>query len=217
MSSDTLSIFDGLAADDQRALTDMLQHRQMSIAESNKVLRETTADIRSRGWDTHYPLWNACLFLNTIAYDHSVQLSDLIYEKDTWKRNLIARNLCILLYETAEDVPVVFGQRFNKSLNDLNVDPETIRSFRAELKKMSTFWRNHRTMLKDIRTMCGAHRDHDALALYNAIETLDLVHVITISTELGTLLNKIGQASEAILNATSSIQAPELSSNPKAT
>ena len=211
MDSITLSLFDSLAASEQQALADTFRSRHESIAETNRLLVNTAAEVQRRGWNTHLPIWNACLFLNTIAYDHSVLFFDLVYEKDYWKRRLVARNLCVLLFETAEDLPTVFGQRFNKSLMDLQVRDDIVRTFRTELKKVSLFWDSHREFLKSIRTVCGAHREHDAIALNDAIDALDLLQVFHLSLDLGNILRSIGQAAQVIISATSAIQPPELS------
>lgn len=209
MNPNVQSLFDAMADAEKEAFARSFSSRDTTIAETSKVIRETVIVLRQRNWKTHEMIWNACLFLNTVAYDLSVLIFDLVYERDDWRRRLVARNLSTLLFETAEDLPTVFGRDFNQSLSKLNVPTSLRDSFREQLKKVSLFWDNHRAQLKSIRLICGAHRDHDAITMHTTIDKLDLFETLRIGVQLGSILNELGSASQAILNVTPSTAPPE--------
>ncbi len=210
MDTLTLTLFDQLALDEREDLTHNFEKRHAEIERTNKLMISTIKDIRSRGWATHLAIWEPTLFLNTAAYDLSITLYDLVYEKNEWKRRLIARNLSTLLFESAEDLTAIFGKPFRESVAQLAVPYSLLNAFETEHKKLRVFWNNHAKMLKSIRTICGAHRDHDAVLMHETIESLDLLTMLRITIELGGLLNCIGPALQAIVTQASSVCPPEL-------
>jgi len=206
----TLALFDRLAALEQAALTDSFAKRHKVIAETNDIMLATASECRRRNWKIHTAIWNPCLFLNTVAFDLSYLAYELAYEEDQWKRGLTARHLATLLFEIAEDLPQVFGKDFNKALDALAVGSDLRDSFRSQLKSVSKFWANHREELKQIRTVCGAHRDHDAILLLQTIDQIDLFKILQLGISLDATLNKVGPAAQAIIAYTSTVQPPEL-------
>jgi hypothetical protein len=210
MENLTLTLFDQLALQEQDALSKTFESRHFVFSQTNNLLIDTLVMLLSKGWKTHSAIWNPCLFLNTVSYDLSFYIYDLAYEKNDWKRRLIARNLATLLFESAEDLPTVFGRKFNDALNVLNVSSTLLADFREKLGNVSEFWNNHRIQLKEIRLICGAHRDHNAILLNQTIDNLDLLEILRLGIDLGKIMNEIGPAVQIILNTTSSIEPPEL-------
>lgn len=210
MNRSTLALFDQFADAEQSDLAAIFSTRHVTIQNCGDVLRNTLAEVRARGWKNHDAIWNPCLFLNTVTYDHSIYVMQLAYERDDWRRSLIARNLATLMFEIAEDLPTVFGQDFNRSLKELNVPPELISGFRMQLKCVSGFWESNRELLKLIRTVCGAHREHDALLLHQTIDEIDEFKLLRLGVELGQVLNSIGKCAQVIIDFTSKVQPPEL-------
>lgn len=208
----TLSLFDRLAEPQQAALAESFARRHEVIAQTTGVMLNTATECRKRNWKTHEAIWKPCLFLNTVAFDLSYLVYDLAYEKDAWKRGLTARHLASLLFEIAEDLPQVFGKGFNDALVKLGVADELVVAFRNQIKAVSRFWTDHRLELKDIRVVCGAHRDHDAILLLQAIDQVDLLKILQLGISLGGTLNEVGRAAQAILTNTSAIRPPELTS-----
>lgn len=210
MNTEVLDLFDQLAERNRRALTELFDARHQTFAGTTDAMVQTASKLRQRGWATHAALWNPCLFLNMVAFDLSYLLSDLAHERDAWRRRLTARHLATLLFEISEDLPGVFGRAFNKALDELRAPPELRDKFRSEMKAVSAFWNDNRGRLKEIRQVCGAHRDHDALLLHQSIAGLDLLETLQLGMELSAALNQIGNAAQAILSATAVIEPPEL-------
>lgn len=206
----TLAMFDRLAATEQVALTNSFAKRHQVIAETNDIMLAMASECRKRNWKTHAAIWNPCLFLNTVAFDLSYLAYDLAYEEEKWKRGLTARHLATLLFEIAEDLPQVFGKDFNRALDSLAVGSDLRDVFRSQLKSVSQFWTDHRDELKQIRTVCGAHRDHDAILLLQTIDQIDLFKILQLGISLGATLNNVGPAAQAIISYTSKVKPPEL-------
>lgn len=204
-----LPIFSHLTPSEQDALTESFEHRHRVISETNDIMLATASECRKRNWKTHAAIWNSCFFLNIVSFDLSYLIYDLAYEEDQWKRGLTARHLATLLFEIAEDLPQVFGKDFNRALDSLAVSIDLRNAFRSQLKFVSKFWTDHRDELKQIRTICGAHREHDAILLLETIDQIDLIKVLQLGLSLATALNNVGPAAQAIIEYTSTIQPPE--------
>ncbi|MGJ8643404.1 MAG: hypothetical protein ACSHX9_08365 [Luteolibacter sp.] len=210
MSDPTLRLFDQLAEKEQQALSKAFDTRHVTIAACGDLLKNTVKTLRDRGWTTHEPIWNAALFLNTVSYDLSICMIDLVYERDIWKRRYIARSLALLLFEIGEDITTVFGRQFRQAATTLGVSKDQLNAIGDETKKFSVFWNDHRKLLKEIRTVASAHRDHDAIVLHESIDGIDLFNLLGLAVKLGSLTNSLGAATQQVVNFTSEITPPEL-------
>lgn len=185
-------------------------NRHVVIQECGEQMQQTVETIRSHGWKTHESIWNASLFLNTIAYDLSHNVYDMVYERDEWRRRMVARQLATLIFEIGEDLPGVYGKEFRTSCTALRVPDNRMKALDIELKRVSSLWKETRKVLKDIRTVAGAHRDHDSLKMNEVIKSIDLFALLGIGVKIGELINQLGAASQNILTATSSTMPPEM-------
>jgi hypothetical protein len=214
MSDPTLTIFDQLVDEQQKALIASFEDRHATIAGCGDLMKTTISTLRDRGWNQHESLWNAALFLNTVSYDLSIGLLDLVYERDNWRRRLIARSLALLLFEIGEDIPSVFGKSFREAATALGASKEDLKKLGAETKQVSAFWSEHRPLLKKIRTIAAAHRDHDAIALHEAIDAIDLFELLALGLKLGAMMNTLGKVTQLIINFTAGVEPPELKTKP---
>lgn len=202
--------FDRLLDAAGQSLLRTFSARHEEIRRCTSEMRKTLEFIRQRGWKTHESIWNACLFLNRVSHDHSMLLVSLAKERDEDERRLTARKLALVLYEIAEDLPAVFGKAFRLSIETLRVPTELLSPLNDSTRKVGSFWRDHRSLLKQLRTVAAAHRDHDAVVLCNTIEGIDLFHLLKISLELGNMMNELGASAQAIVTYTASVRPPEL-------
>ncbi len=209
MGSDALKQFDLLLSQQGPRLIRTLEGRNGELLRVGQLLYGTAVTLRQREWKTHEAIWGPCLFLNTAAYDLSVLMLEFLRDSDDWKRRLMIRFMALVLYETVDDLPTVFGKDFRASISALNLDGRLHSSFNTELKKVSAFKTSHGSDLKEIRTICAAHRDHDAILLQETIENLDLFKVVETGVQLGTILNELGSSAQAIIKAASLVRPPE--------
>lgn len=210
MNDPTLNMFDQLAEKVQKALSVEFETRHATTAACGDVLKTTIFSLRDRGWKTHESILNAALFQNTVSYDLSIVVSDLVRERDVWKRRFIARSLALLLFEIGEDIPAVFGKKFRDASAALGVSNSQLNALDAETQKVALFWNEHRALLKVIRSIAAAHRDHDAIAIHETIDGIDLFDLLGLGIELGSMMNSLGAATQAIIKFTCSVEPPEL-------
>lgn len=122
----------------------------------------------------------------------------------------MARSLALLLFEIAEDIPEVFGKPFRASLAALAVPTGLRACVDAKTKAINAFRNQHHLILKEIRTVAVAHREHDAIGLLETIERIELLEMLDLGLELGHLLNELGAAAQAVITYTSGVKPPEM-------
>jgi hypothetical protein len=202
--------FDRLFDQQRPTLEQTFTHKHDQLRQTTSVFAQSLQNFRAQGWHTHAQLWNIALYINIAAHDLSVLVWHLCCERDVWARKLIARHVMLLLYETAEDVPQLLGKRFRESLVTLGV----LNTFTEHLSPVqgavNTFWRTHAQRLKNVRIAAAAHRDQDGLALFQAIEAVDVAEARDRGLEFGKILNALGPVLQHILTATEAIKAPEI-------
>lgn len=186
--------------------------RHKVLQDCGTHMKATLKQIRSNGWKNHEVIWNSCLFLNTVCFDHSHLNFQLAVQRDEWQRRLTARSLSVLLYEICEDLLRVFGKDFRESMTVLHLPDSLFSQLGVETKAVNDFWATHGSGLKVLRTIAGAHRDHDAMLLNETIEGVDLHDLFTISNKLLELTNRLGQVAQAILTQASSVNPNSLRS-----
>ena len=201
----TLAIFDQLAEEQKQALSGAFSERNQKIAECGNSIKETVSMLRARGCESHEAIWNSALFLNTVAYDLSIGVLDLVYERDHWKRRLIARTVALIVYEIGEDIPAVFGKKFRDALKKLKVPEDQTDQLYQCVKLIAEAWNENRAVLKEIRTISAAHRDHDALAIHKTIDAIDVFELVGVAIKLGTLLNRLGPETQKVMTLTGQI------------
>ncbi|MEO0453973.1 MAG: hypothetical protein AAFY98_07530 [Verrucomicrobiota bacterium] len=142
-----LHILDQLVSKDREIVQNFADRHEV-IKKCGESMKEAIREVRSRGWQTHEKVWNACLFVNTISYDLSHKVYALVYERDDWKRRLAARELAVLIYEAGEDIPTVFGKNFRSSCATLGISKALTSALDKDLKRVSNLWNENRSILK---------------------------------------------------------------------
>ena len=84
------------------------------------------------------------------------------------------------------------------------------RSLDAALKSFRAFKGKHSKPLGEIRHFSSAHRDHDAVALMDIIERIDLFELLGLGIQFGAQLNEVGNRAQAIMTHTAGIRPPEM-------
>lgn len=210
MSDNELRILDLLTDLEEPSFRALYMGRGEKIIAAGNAIQAGLQKWIRNGWETHSTVWNACLFINTVSLDHNYLVLDLALERHHWKRNYLGRQTALLLYELAEDIPTVCGGKFRAAIKKLGVDIAEIEALGSATKAISSFWKDHKAELKDIRTIAAAHRDHDAIKLLSAIESVDILRLFKLALSLGQAINDLGDASTAIVASTSRIKPPEL-------
>ena len=124
---------------------------------------------------------NAGLYVLLIEYDMAILKNDALFALRNWKKNFVARQFAVLLYEAADDLPELLGKEFRESLKTLPLSDAEWACFNGIMKKINKFKQEHRGLLNELRNFVGAHRDQDAGKQLEIIEKVDLLKLMEIS------------------------------------
>jgi hypothetical protein len=132
---------------------------------------------------------NVSLYALLLDQDLSMLTDDMVLAVGQQRRVFVARNLAVLLYESSEDLPALLGRDYRESLRTLAIPDEWFDELNKASKQLSRFKDEHREFLKRIRNLIGAHRDKDAIAQIEAMETLEPLDVMRLAAKLQGPLN----------------------------
>lgn len=204
------SIADHLLDRKTKQMKATFAQKHAELLATSEFLNSTVEELRARGWATHAMLWNTCLYLNMAAHDLSVLVEDLAFERDNWRRRLLARNLAVLAYESTEDIQFLLGKTFREALEKLGVLSQFELRLRDTRKPLDLFWKEHQASLKQVRVTSAAHRDHDGVAMLNTVKSISIDDSLSIGLALGQIFNDLGAVLQTVITETSSIVPPEL-------
>ncbi|HNQ62194.1 MAG TPA: hypothetical protein PKJ62_07370 [Bacteroidia bacterium] len=210
MNDTELNVFDRLADEQRQQLTAIYEQRHNIVSACTTAFRDTITMCRANGWLAHETVWNSCLFVNLAYHDLSILTYDLSFEREEWKRLFIARSLSLLLYEIAEDISEIFGKKYHNALSTLSVSNELIDNLHTSIKPINSFRNEKSELLKRIRNVSAAHKDHDALTQLEVIENIDIFELISIGLKMAIYLNNIGKVTSRIIDQTSATKPPEI-------
>lgn len=186
------------------------EEKAAKIERCGEEMINTISDLRAKGWRTHEPIWNACLFTNTAALDHTCLFTDLMRERSQWRRGLAIRSLATLIFEICDDLPAIFGKEFRRCARKLSVSGTSLNALNTALKTVNVFRNSHAAGLNDIRNIAGAHRDHDAIRMHDTVRKLNTMDFYQLSLKFGQLLQEVGPPAQAIMTETSYVRPLEL-------
>jgi hypothetical protein len=85
------------------------------------------------------------------------------------------------------------GKRFRDALAALSVPAQQLKAINAVSADLNKFWRTHREFLGRIRNVLAAHREQDALAYAQALDSIKPLEVMHRAAELSQLLEVLVQ------------------------
>jgi len=127
-------------------------------------------------------------------YDFAVLSFNHAAEVDDGKKNLYARQLCILIHEALEDIPAVFGGDFRKDILSMPNGVTHLSLISGVLKTLSGLRKMDQASLSDIRNFVAAHRDHDALRQLEVMRRIDTRWLLALSTVFVEFLGNMAKA-----------------------
>jgi hypothetical protein len=126
-------------------------------------------------------IYNAGLYVLVFEYDIAILKNDALFAIRAWKKNFVARQLAVILYEVAHDLPELLGKDFRVSLKTLPLTDADWETFNGIMKLINKFKTEHRDLLNELRNFVGAHRDKDAGKQLEIIEKVDLLKMLELS------------------------------------
>jgi hypothetical protein len=158
--------------------------RNQALASVRQTLQRAT-DMRAENIRT---VFNVALYLLQIDQDLAYFTADMVAAIGDRRRAFVAKHEAVLLYEAAEDIPQLLGKKFRDAIAALSVQPERLQAINAVSADLNKFWRTHREFLGRIRNVLAAHREQDALAYANALDSIKPLEVMHRAAELSQLL-----------------------------
>jgi hypothetical protein len=174
--------------------------RNQALASVRRTLQRAT-DMRSENIRT---VFNVALYLLQMDQDLASFTTDMVVAIGDRRRAFVAKHEAVLLYEAAEDIPQLLGKKFRDAIAALSVPLERLQAINAVSADLNKFWRTHREFLGRIRNVLAAHREQDALAYANALDSIKPLEVMQRAAELSQLLEILIQQLIAMAQLTSS-------------
>lgn len=147
-------------------------------------LRARCEEVKRAESETYFGIYNAGLFVVLLDRDISTYNESILFARSQWHRQFHARNLAVLLYEAAEDLPELLGKIYRSWLVDLELGQDWLDALGRITKQISHFKKSHNSFLNDVRNYVGAHRDHNALSQASMLDGLDPLAIYELAGEL---------------------------------
>lgn len=163
------------------------QARQQTIATTQKTLNGAKG-LNAKGIQA---VFNVALYLLLLDEDLAYFTDDLVYAIGDKRRRFLAKHEAILLYEAAEDLPQLLGKDFRAAVTALGADDALKKRLNEASSGLHWFWNEHREFLNDIRNAVAAHREHDALAYVQTLESIKPLQVMGLAAEFSGLLERL--------------------------
>jgi hypothetical protein len=135
-------------------------------------------------------LWNIAGFVNIISYDIKVITRDMILAQDEWLKRHYARQACLIIYESINDLFELLGKDFRRILRAIQIDDLHL-EFKAFRSDLNLFKDKYHKKLYTIRNMSIAHRDKQVLKQLSSIIQIDSNEILSITFEFEGILQNL--------------------------
>lgn len=127
-------------------------------------------------------LANALQYSFSIERDLCMLMTDVMTERNKWRRNLHARHLAILIVEFLDKIDTVLGKEFQSHINAVAArHPELITKYRDIRRNLARIGEQHRKQLRRIRNTAAAHRDADGDCQLEVINSVDELAILVVA------------------------------------
>ncbi|TGL25382.1 hypothetical protein EHQ42_01885 [Leptospira levettii] len=156
-----------------------------------EVVEECLKHLVYNKWDDMTYLWNLTGFILMVSLDLKIYIESILFAEGYGKRELHFKNLCVLIYETSEDIEQLIGKKFFEICEKYKISNDLLENLKASKKRLSNFKKDHSNSLKSVRTIIGAHRDHDFLLQSEILKSFSLTAFVPIFTEFDAITNEL--------------------------
>lgn len=154
-------------------------HREDAI----KVLRREHQRFSELGMEHYCRVFNVGLFVLALDYDIQTLIWSFQRESDPWRANYFMRQLAVELYEASDDILHLLGKDFRGSLENLGLWEGAAEDLKAFSKDFGRFKSSHRVDLNELRTVVGAHREHDMATVFDVLDAFDSVRIMGLAAD----------------------------------
>lgn len=177
--------------------------RSKKQAKCTEMILDQVASYEESGETDAQTVFSAALHINMLSHDVMALLLLHSITDDKWTNRTAARMIATVIYEGARDLQQIFGKPFRDACNTLGI-LQSIECNLARVKKeLGAFQETHEPVLKPIRMVAGAHRDHDIATFLGVfIDESKTTAVIAAAVDLEKCLHSWGQFSTEVMNLT---------------
>jgi len=126
--------------------------------------------------------FNLCILL--FRRDFQFLFNDTLLERNMTKKNLLARQLAVSLFDFLERIHSLIGTGIRPEIQKSSL-PQTIREEMAALgREIGQLREKHGSYLSELRNVAGAHRDLDGLLQLHWIEATDIDKILSIAQQV---------------------------------
>lgn len=168
------------------------ERKRIAVLEDTiRVIRSNHDKAKQHELPHFQRIYNVGLYLLLFEYDFSILKNDALFSIRDWKKNFVARQIAVLLYETAHDLPELLGKDFRISLETLPLSDSDWETLNKSTKQINKFKNEHRELLNKLRNFVGAHRDKDAVKQLEIIEQADLFKLMELAGQFYSAINEL--------------------------
>jgi hypothetical protein len=177
--------------------------RSKKQAKCTEIILDQVASYEESGEADAQTVFSAALHINMLSHDVMALLLLHSITDDKWTNRTAARMIATVIYEGARDLQQIFGKPFRDACNALGI----LQSIECELarvkKELAAFQGTHEPLLKPIRMVAGAHRDHEITTFLGVfIEESKSTAVIAAAADLEKCLRSWGEFSTDVMKLT---------------
>jgi hypothetical protein len=149
-------------------------------------------------------LWNVAGYVNIISYDLKICGQELTFATREWTKKYFARQTCLLIYESLNDLQELLGKQFRIEIDKLSNKDRLIESLNDISKRLNDFKKENNDRLKNIRNVSIAHRDQDSFEQIKIIDSIKWNEVIGYMMAFDKIIIDLGHFLQIVLKKSSS-------------
>jgi hypothetical protein len=145
-------------------------------------------------------IWNIAGFINIVSLDLKIVGQDLTFAEDEWQKRYYARQACLIIYESLNDLFDLMGKDFKDLISD-KIKNDSINGELNRIRKdLNDFKNVHFDTLKEIRNTSIAHKDNNIISQIEIIKNINWSDTIGLITQFDKILNDLGSLFQKLIN-----------------
>ncbi|MDB5274594.1 MAG: hypothetical protein JWO58_2961 [Chitinophagaceae bacterium] len=189
---------------EQRSSLEHTYNNNFKVQEHTlSIILKTKKYASENNLESNKLILNVAGFLNICTYDLKIIGKELTFSTDQWRKKYFARQACLIIYETMNDIPELIGTDFRKEISKLKNKDVLLDELKSINKEINQFKIDNKDRLKNIRNVSIAHRDRDIFEQIKIIDSIQWQEAIKYVTTFDAILNNLASCIQKVLNETS--------------
>lgn len=137
-------------------------------------------------------IWNIAGFITLVSIDIKTIQLGIYFAENEWHKRFYARQACVIIYESCNDILELLGKEFKKDSSHLKNINDIETSLIKIRKDLNVFKKSHSNYLQNVRNHTMAHKDKDVLKQLNIIKDINWSNTIEIIVSFEENINSLG-------------------------